>query len=806
MKMHGAKLPMRLLFIFLSTVIISGHFFSAYADSARDPALMTIGVLAHRGEERARQMWQPTARYLEQEIPGYRFVLRPLTLEQMWSAVASDELDFILTNTGNYVDLEATFDITRVATLKNMRNGKPYTSFGAVIFVRADRKNISQLKDLKGKSFAAVSKAAFGGFQMAWRELKEAGIDPFGDFSQLEFMGFPQDDIVKSVADGTFDAGTVRTDTLERMASRGEINLDDFRILNPHTTPGFPFLHSTRLYPEWPFARARKTSDKFATRVVIALLKLSPDAVPSNAGLNAGWTVPLSYQSVHDLFRYLNIGHYARTGDVTLMQIVEQYRYWLILIALGLVLAIYHFIRVERLVALRTGELFSANQALEKEIVEHTHSEEEAHTYRDHLQLLMDSTAEAILGIDRQGVCTFANHNCLSLIGFHDEKEIFGKKLQDILYIADHKDSDSSPQNTPLLRALQPGQRWHSDSEICHRRDGSVFPVEYWVHPIESEGVNQGYVITFINISRRKKVDAELTRHREQLAELVEARTMELKNSNKELQNSISRLQETQSQLVQAEKMASLGSLVAGFSHEVNTPLGIGVTSASNIQEQLQRLNDLYISGTMKRSELEKFIDHTRLAGDILMKNLRRAADLISSFKRVAVDQSSDEWRTIDLREYVDEIILSLKPRFKQSNVCVENCCEEDLIVYSHPGAIYQILSNLMINSLIYAFDEGQAGDLIIRARQRGDSIAMEIEDNGKGIPNEHQSKIFDPFFTTRRGSGGSGLGLNIVYNLVTGTLKGTISFASSAQEGTLFRVSFPYITEKTIETEKATA
>ncbi|MFW2439611.1 MAG: PhnD/SsuA/transferrin family substrate-binding protein [Arenicellales bacterium] len=769
----------------------------AHASNTNNPTDITIGVLAHRGEGKARQMWEPTARYLEKEISGYRFMLRPLTLEKMWEAVEKDELDFILTNTGNYVDLEANFDITRVATLKNMRNGKPYTSFGAVIFVRADRQDIKRLADLNGKSFAAVSKEAFGGFQMAWKVLKDAGIDPFDDLSSIEFMGFPQDDIVKNVRDGKVDAGTVRTDTLERMASRGDIDLEDFRILNPQVSPGFPFTHSTRLYPEWPFARARNTADEFATRVVIALLKLSPDDPPSKAGLNAGWTVPLSYQSVHELFRDLKIGFYAQTGKFTLTQVIRQYRYWLILIASGLLLAVYHYIRVERLVTVRTSELYSTNQALEKEIVEHTRSEQEAHIYRDHMQLLMDSTAEAILGVDKEGVCTFANHNCVRLIGYQHEKEIHGKRLQDILFITSVNEVEIRPQDTSLISAIQPGEKWHSDSEICHRLDDTSFPVEYWVHSIENAGVNEGYVITFIDISRRKKIDAELTRHREQLSELVEARTVELRNSNEELQNSIARLREMQTQLVQAEKMASLGSLVAGFSHEINTPLGIGVTSASNIEEELHKLHGLYIGGEMKRSELEKFIDHTRLACDILMRNLRRAADLIRSFKQVAVDQSSDEWRTFNIQEYVDEVLLSLKPRFKQTAVRIENFCDPDLSIYSHPGAIYQILSNLTINALIYAFDDSQKGVIHIKAKRDGNSIMMEVGDNGKGIPNKHQSKIFDPFFTTRRGSGGSGLGLNIVYNLVTGTLKGRISFASSSLDGTIFRIAFPYETEK---------
>lgn len=772
----------------------------AYASSKRD---ISIGVLAVWGEDRAQQMWEPTIRYLETQTPEYRYKLLPLTLAQMQQAVANDELDFILTNTGNYVNLEAKYGITRVATLKNSRQGGAYTSFGAVVFVRADRTDINSLKDLKDRSFAAVSKKAFGGFQMAWREFKDAGIDPFEDFSRLEFIGFPQDNIVKSVLDGKIDAGTVRSDTLRRMAANGEIDLDQIKVLNPQQVPGFPFLLSTRLYPEWPFARARKTPDEFATEVAIALLRLSGEHPASIAGRNAGWTVPLSYQSVHDLFRELKIGAYAEMTQVTLRQIIIQYRYWLILMVIGLLFAAYHYKQVERLVRIRTEELSSANQSLENEMDVRVKSEQEAHTYRDHLQLLMNSTAEGIFGVDKEGLCTFVNRNCVQMLGYQSETEILDKPLATVINFSTLDAVDQGSRQMPVLDAIGQAEIWHSDSEMCHRVDGSTFAVEYWVHPIENNAVIEGHVITFIDISRRKMIDAELTQHREHLAKLVEERTRELKTSNQELQENITRLQQTQSQLVQAEKMASLGGLVAGVAHEINTPLGIGITSSSHIQEEILKLKDTFESGGMARSELERFIDHNTQGCDILMHNLQRASALIRSFKSVAVDQSSDEWRTIDLRQYIDEVILSIKPKWNNTPVTLVNECDPDLNIYSHPGAIYQIVSNLAINALIYAFDEGQAGCIQITAKFDKDKISLNISDNGNGIPKQHQDSIFEPFYTTRRGSGGSGLGLHIVYNQVTATLKGTIKFTSSAEEGSLFYIVFPFRTEA-IELEKS--
>ncbi|MDB4308295.1 phosphate/phosphite/phosphonate ABC transporter substrate-binding protein, partial [Gammaproteobacteria bacterium] len=280
------------------------------ADSRK---VSNIGVLAHRGPEMAIRMWTPTVDYLSSQIPGYDFRLVPLDLDEMHTIKKRSELDFILTNPGNYVELEAHHGVSRIATLMNARHGGPSTMFSAVIFTAAHNSDIGSLAELKGKSFAAVDKAAFGGFQMAWRELKESGIDPFTDL-ELRFMGFPQDEIVYAVRDGRVDAGTVRTDILERMADRGDIKLADFKVLNPQLSDGFPLLHSTQLYPEWAFAKTDAAPVGLAREVSIALLQMPRDDPATLAGKYTGWTVPLDYNRVHELFQVLGIGPYQVTG------------------------------------------------------------------------------------------------------------------------------------------------------------------------------------------------------------------------------------------------------------------------------------------------------------------------------------------------------------------------------------------------------------------------------------------------------------------------------------------------------------
>lgn len=379
-------------------------------------ATVRVGVLAYRGVAVAQRMWQPTIDYLNHEISDRHFVLVPLDLKTMEAAVAADDIDFVLTNPGNYVVLEARYGVTRILTLRNLRNGEPYTVFGGVIFTRADRGDINKLGDLRGKSFGAVAKTAFGGFQMAWQVFKAAGIDPFSDFSDLRFMGFPQDDIVYAVRDKKVDAGTVRTDTLERMAAKGLVRLGDFKVLARRTTPGFPFLHSTPLYPEWPFAEARHTSKVLGKRVAIALLLMPDDSPAAMAGRNAGWTVPLDYQVVHDLFRTLNIAPYHHTHEITLMDVVREYWHLVLILALTITFGIFHIVRVDRMVIARTKELKASNDALEHEIAERTKQqaimhrttlqlrqrEEELNRHRDHLEELVEQRTHELSTVNRE--------------------------------------------------------------------------------------------------------------------------------------------------------------------------------------------------------------------------------------------------------------------------------------------------------------------------------------------------------------------------------------------------------------------
>jgi two-component system sensor histidine kinase/response regulator len=291
--------------------------------------LYKIGVLAFRGEDNAMERWQATADYLNRQIDDARFAVEPMGLDQLRRAVQRQAVDFVLTNTGQYVEFEVFYGVSRIATVKNNINGVPSTLFGAVLFTLADRDDIRTIADIRGKHFMAVKRTAFGGFQMAWREMLKHGVDPFTDLASLEFSGFPQDKVVYAVKEGKVDAGTVRSETLEQMEREGKIDLSDFKVLETKQHPSYKMLHSTPLYPVWPFARVKHTSLELSERVASALLRMRSDSEAARAAHIMGWTIPVDYQPVHELMRELRVGPYAGLDRPSWKQLVE--RYWLLL-------------------------------------------------------------------------------------------------------------------------------------------------------------------------------------------------------------------------------------------------------------------------------------------------------------------------------------------------------------------------------------------------------------------------------------------------------------------------------------------
>lgn len=307
---------MLIRWLFLLGLTLPASFLMAQSSVADEQ--LKLGVLAFRGEAQALQRWQPTLDYLNSHTPGQIFKLVPLSLQQIELAIERKAIDFVLTNTGQYVELESRYALIPLASLKNLSQQRYLNQFGAVIFTRTDSP-IHTLKDLRDHQLAAVSKEAFGGFQMAWRELLEHGIDPFKDLGGLEFMGFPQDDIVYAVLQKRVDAGTVRSGLLENLAQQGKIKLNELRILNRQKPEGFPFLLSTELYPEWPFAALDHVPVELRSLVKAVLLDMPADHPQSAQSQHAGWSNQFDYRKVNELFKTLGLNQDKNSSKAELI-------------------------------------------------------------------------------------------------------------------------------------------------------------------------------------------------------------------------------------------------------------------------------------------------------------------------------------------------------------------------------------------------------------------------------------------------------------------------------------------------------
>jgi len=287
---------------------------------------------------------------------------------------------------------------------------------------------------------------------------------------------------------------------------------------------------------------------------------------------------------------------------------------------------------------------------------------------------------------------------------------------------------------------------------------------------------------------KAKRIAQQEIRHlNENLEKKVEERTLELKQS-------MEKLERTQEHLIESEKLASLGGLVAGVAHEINTPVGLSLTGITHFSDMTKKLKKDYEDENLSEEEFKHYIDIAYNLAHTIRLNLEKTAQLVRSFKQVAVDQSIEEKREIDMHKYIDEVVLSLHNKLKQSKVKVQVLCPKGLKFSTYPGDISQILTNLIVNSLMHGFDKTMQGEITIEVQSNESEIVLIYKDNGKGIKKENLKKIYEPFFTTNREGGGTGLGLNIIYSLVNKKLNGTIGCESQEGNGATFTIKLPRI------------
>jgi two-component system sensor histidine kinase TtrS len=521
--------------------------------------IIRIGVLSHRGDAVTHQMWDATANYLSFVLHPKKFEVIPLDFDEVEPAVKDAAIDFLLVNSGIYVNLEVRQRISRIVTLDNGTQEHPLNVFGGVIFTRADRSGINRLADIRGRSFAAVDETSLGGFQMAWGEMEKKQLSPYDDTSELAFFG-THDKVVMAVKQGEFDIGTVRTNILERMADKGDIDLNDFKIINPYRD-GFIYIHSTPLYPEWPFSKLQHTSNQLARQVAVALLNMQISRPAGNFHY-AGWTVPLDYQDVHALFRRLQLPPYDQPIRFTLLDAIIRYWRWLMVVLTFLLMMAVMSTWVSRL-----------NRQLKKSklYLEHQHD------------LVLNSVCDGIYGVDLEGNCTFVNRSMKSITGWQAE-DLIGHNQHRMLHHTHVDGTPHKPDECPVYLTFQSNEPRFVEDDLFWKKDGSGFPVEYSSTPMhDHKGETVGSVVVFRDISERKKAEEEARRHQTELAHMARLNTM--------------------------------GEMASGIAHELNQPL---TAIATNAYASIQMLESGNISNEKLADIMEKIGHQAERSGEII--------------------------------------------------------------------------------------------------------------------------------------------------------------------------------------------
>jgi len=272
----------------------------------------------------------------------------------------------------------------------------------------------------------------------------------------------------------------------------------------------------------------------------------------------------------------------------------------------------------------------------------------------------------------------------------------------------------------------------------------------------------------------------------------IEAQRAELADRNVKIEHTMSELKETQGKLIQSEKLAALGGVVAGVAHEVNTPIGLVVSGASQIEDEVSKIRTKVDENKITKSELQRFLAVSGDLGHLTLKNAQKAAELIKSFKRISADQTSQQIAEFELMEYLKDLVASLKPMLVETGHKVIVKGDPVLTIKSNPGTLGQVVTNLVINAVAHAYSEGETGTITITAVREGEGVSLSVGDDGCGISDDNRERVFEPFFTTNRGKGNTGLGLHIVHNMVVGALEGTVELGETPEKGALFTVHIP--------------
>ncbi|MFZ5774205.1 MAG: PhnD/SsuA/transferrin family substrate-binding protein [Thermodesulfobacteriota bacterium] len=712
-----------------------------FLDQAHGAEPVRIGVLAYRPKPQALAQWQPLASALKQAIPERNFIVEALTYPELDLAVASRQLDFVLTNPGHYVVLTRRSGLSSpLATVAVNDHGHVLTVYGGVIFSRADQTDITTLADIRGKTVASVDPESLAGYQVQAYELVHAGLRMPGDVTLLN-TGMPHDKVVEAVLSRRAMVGFVRSGVLENMAREGKLDLTQIKVLNRQPTPDFPQLLSTRLYPEWPFAAMPHTEENLARRVAAALFLLEGNSAATQAMGIHGFIVPADYTPVEEMLRELRLPPYDLAPSFTLGDVWERYRIATISALLATALILFLGARLwaanRRLAAKQRLLMEQRQQILE--------SEEKFRTVADY-------TYDWEIWEDQQGNCLYCSPSCQRITGY--PAEAFMADHPGLLERLVHPDDlavwrahrEAVHAESPPLAKKPPGQANELEFRILNA-NGEVRWINHICHHIRNEtGRDLGHRISKRDITERKRMEIEAAKARnlEALGILAGGIAHDFNNL----------LYGIMGNLELAEMQLDPASEVYGYLRQAMQ----AQTQAANLTGRLIAFSP----GGNMRPTLIVPRDHIReeTLATLSGTNLRVEFDLAADLSPIRVDPSQ-------FRNVIKHLVLNASEAMA-----------------AHPeGTLKITAANVTLPE-----HHGLHPDLAA-----GRYVTIAIKDQGCGISAENLPRIFDPYFSTKQRSTQKGMGLGLTLcDTIIRKHDGAITVESKPGQGTTFQLYLP--------------